>query len=684
MRPSPLPRTATLAAVLLLLTLSPSHHAAAQDARLAAGLRVRSLATEPAELVLDAGASLPVRIVALDAQGREVEDAVLRIRGRGVQFADGVLSAAAGGDYQLFVSVVLPPDAAQRPVSAVFPVHVRWPRVERVEVRPERALPLYEGTELRYRAEAYLPGGAPRGDAVFTWRSSDPDVMEVDAWGRVRGVRPGQATLVASFEGVEGTVEVKVRPLDADRLEIRGGADRARQGDVLTFHAVAVAGSGERTDVPVTWAVSFEPDDTIHAPGAAGIVEDGKFVGEVPGRYTVLATVGNLAARRVVDVRPRDVVQDIELLGRGAVNDQRTSDLWVYEGVDGRDYAVTGTWGANGWAFFWDVTDPTQIVKIDSIQVDARTVNDVKVAPSGRWAALSREGASTRKDGPVLVDLSDPSDPEIATYIEDPHITGGVHNMFATDTHLFALSGGDKYVIFDVTDIHRPRYVSEYNHPNSRIHDVWVHDGIAYSSEWGTGVVVVDVGNGRWGGTIEKPVFVTAVPYPVGRTHAAFPYYSESAGRFYLFLGDEIMGRGNQAWRGTGLNRVPSGPDGTPVAFSGYIHIIDFTDPMNPKDVARYEVKEFGTHNMWVENDILYQAYYDGGVRMVDVSGELMGNLYDQGREIAVFKPFTPHAFTPNVSVVWGAQPYKGNIFFSDLASGLWAVKLKPVRRPVS
>ena len=38
-------------------------------------------------------------------------------------------------------------------------------------------------------------------------------------------------------------------------------------------------------------------------------------------------------------------------------------------------------------------------------------------------------------------------------------------------------------------------------------------------------------------------------------------------------------------------------------------------------------------HNIWVEDDILYQAYYEGGVRMVDVSGELMGNLYTGARD---------------------------------------------------
>jgi len=30
---------------------------------------------------------------------------------------------------------------------------------------------------------------------------------------------------------------------------------------------------------------------------------------------------------------------------------------------------VTGTWGADGTAYFWDVTEPGAMVKIDSIQV---------------------------------------------------------------------------------------------------------------------------------------------------------------------------------------------------------------------------------------------------------------------------------------------------------------------------
>ena len=668
---------------LLCVALVMSAAPLAAQADLNAGLRVARITTEPAEIAFEAGSAASVAIVALDADGNVV-DASLRIRGsRGLSHSDGILSAATGGDYRLIISVVLPADATAAPASLSVPVHVSWPAVATVEVGTASAKRLYAGTTIRFEAAAFLSSGNSRPEAHFNWSSSEESVATVDLWGAVTAHAAGSVTISAEFEGVLGTVEIDVRDLTASRLEIRGGSDQIRQGDVLTLEAVAMDGGQAIRDIPVTWSVFFEPDDTINAPGAAGIVEDGKFVGEVPGQYTVLATAGDLVARRKFDVRARGVVQDIELVGRGSVSDQRTSDLWIYEGMDGRDYALTGTWSASGWAFFWDVTNPGAIVKMDSIQVDARTVNDVKVAPNARYAALSREGTSTRRNGPVLVDLSDPQNPVIASYIDDPHITGGVHNLFATNDYLFALANGDKYVIFDVTDLSNPKFVSEYNHPNSRVHDVWVHDGIAYSSEWGTGVVVVDVGNGKWGGSIENPTFVTNVPYPVGRTHAAFPYYSASADKFYLFLGDEIMGRGDQAWRGTGLNRVPP-QGGTPVAFSGYIHVIDFTDPMNPKDVARYEVSEFGTHNSWVEDDILYQAYYDGGVRMVDVSGELMGNLATQGREIAVFKPFDPNGWAANVSVVWGAQQHKGNVFFTDLASGLWSVKLLPTQRPIS
>ncbi len=687
-------RSILLAFVLAAVTTAP---AVAQrgvgDELLRAGERVTRLVASPTQLTIQAGDTVPLTVRALDAQGNEVQVAArfaaprnaltVTAQGRGVAAfvaMDRIVIARTAGDYEIVVSVVLPAGSDREPPSLTIPVSVTWPAVSRIEITADPGT-LYAGTTIRHRAAAFHANGTSRPEPRFRWSSSDRSVASVDRFGQVTAHTPGSVTITTQLDGGRARVSYRVAALPATALEITGGLDDARTGDVLRFAPRATDANGSVVnDVPVTWTFTFTPDDSINAPGASGQIVDGKFVGEVPGQYTIMATAGSLNARRTVDLRPRGMIREIEMQGRGSVHDVRSSDLWIFEGRDGRDYAVTGTWGAEGKAYFWDVTDPTNIFKTDSVQLDARTVNDVKVPPNARYAALSREGASNRRNGVVIMDLADPAHPTIAATYDDG-LTGGVHNMFATDDYLFALSAGDKYVILDMSDIYNPTYVSEYNHPNSRVHDLWVHDGIVYSSEWGNGVVVVDVGNGKWGGTIENPVFVTNVPYPVGRTHASFPYYQESTGKFYLFLGDEIMNRRGQAWAGgyggLGAYNPETGQGGVPSPNSGYIHIIDFTDPENPQDVARYHVEEFGTHNLWVEDDVLYQAYYEGGVRMVDVSGELMGNLANQGREMAVFKAFDPMGYVPNSVMTWGAQPYKGHVFFSDLNSGLWAVKMQ-------
>ena len=342
----------------------------------------------------------------------------------------------------------------------------------------------------------------------------------------------------------------------------------------------------------------------------------------------------------------------------------------MWEGVDGRDYAVTGTWGGEGKAYFWDVTDPTSVAKIDSFQVDARTVNDVKVSEDGRVAVISREGASNRRNGIVILDVSDPRNvSEISRF--DDGLTGGVHNVFIYDGHVFALSAGQRFDILDIRDPATPTRVGsfELDTPGHSIHDVWVEDGIAYSSNWSDGVVLVDVGNGVAGGSVTNPVKIGSYAYPSGGNHAAFPFRSESTGKFYVIAGDEIMPE-------------CADPD-RPCITEGYLHFIDFSDPENPVEVARYQVPEAGTHNFWVDGDRLYVAYYNGGLRVVDISGDLMGDLYRQGREIAVYRAWDAEGFVANAPMTWGPQPHKGNLFFSEFNSGLWAVRIDPARELV-
>ncbi len=629
-----------------------------------------TISVTPASLQMSAGEQAEIETSVLDASGAPVE-AEIRLFGRGDGLevsSDGVVKATAGGSFSILVFA--------RPGEGSFlrsevPVEVSWPPVVKIETTeyPDR---FYAGNLYRVMTEAIVEGGLVRTDIVPTLRSSDPTVLEVGAAGGVRAVAPGSARLTASADGFERSWDVAVRESPVRSVNVIAPRTTLRTGDVVRIEAIPLDASGRRvSDAPLNFSVESFPIDTLLAPpSAAQVARDGRFVAEKPGAYVVHVSSGNATGSIEFRVEGREVAEQVTLLGHGAVSNVHTSDLWVWEGVDGRDYAVTGTWSGEGKAYFWDVTDPTAIAKIDSFQVDARTVNDVKVSEDGRVAVISREGASNRRNGIVILDVSDPRNvTEISRY--DEGLTGGVHNVFIHDGYVFALSAGQRYDILDIRDPATPTKVGsfELDTPGHSIHDVWVEDGIAYSSNWSDGVVLVDVGNGVAGGSVTEPVMIGSYSYPSGGNHAAFPFRSESTGRFYVIAGDEIMPE-------------CADPD-RPCVTEGYLHFIDFSDPANPVEVARYQVPEAGTHNLWVEGDRLYVAYYNGGLRVVDISGDLMGDLYRQGREIAVYRAWDADGFVANTPMTWGPQPHKGNVFFSEFNSGLWAVRLDPTRELV-
>ena len=645
---------------------------------------VVKLVAEPARVTMKAGESVALKVTAYDAQGKAIADAPLRVGGPrdAVQYADGKLRALKAGSYTVVASAF-----TGRGIDAVtldIPVQISWPTLTKVDIVADAGR-LYQGTMLAHTAKGSHADGSPRPGLTATWRSSDATVATVDRYGNVTGVKPGAVTISAEAEGVTAKKLYTVAASPVARIDATIKETSVNTGDVVHLTAVAKRSNGAPvTDAKIDWSYIYTPDDTTAAPGGPGIIDhapDGTplFAANAPGHFTLVAQSGTAISRTVLDVKPRDVRRRITITGRGVVNSTATSDLWPWTGKDGRDYCLVGTWGGDGYALVFDITDMNNIVRTDSIKVDARTINDVTVSPDGRYGVMTREGASNRVNGVVILDLAVPAHPKIASTF-DQQLTGGVHNAFATNDYLFAISGGEKYVIIDVRDITKPKYVSEYKHPGARIHDLWVRNGIAYSAQGGAGTVLVDVGNGKWGGTIEKPVLINV--FPINSGHEIYPYYQASTGKTYLFIGDEEMNRAGRVWEGNNYFSTLGQSGGIAQTSGGYVHIVDATDPMNMKKVGRYQLEDYGSHDIIVENDILYQAYYDGGVRVVDVSGELLGNLADQHREIAVFKPYDPKALTANAPFVMNAMPWKGRVLFTDFNSGLWAAKLEP-RPPV-
>ncbi|HEU0013064.1 MAG TPA: PQQ-binding-like beta-propeller repeat protein, partial [Longimicrobium sp.] len=368
-----------------------------------------------------------------------------------------------------------------------------------------------------------------------------------------------------------------------------------------------------------------------------------------------------------------------EVVGRGVVTHTRTTDVVAFRGQDGKDYAITGTFGGcircvGDRVYVWDVSDPARPVVTDSVRVDARAINDVAVNATGTLAAIARRGAESRRNGVVLLDLSTPAHPTILSEYWET-LTGGVQAVFIDGTRLYAADvGGGDLAILDISDPRDPKPHGRWGVPQSPdryLNEVFVRDGLAYLAYWDDGLVILDVGNGIKGGTPRLPRLVSQVRYRTeyrnlrhGNTHYVFPY-TNRAGRRYVFVADEIL---------------PDNADfSRRIDIGGLLHVFDARNLEAPTEVATYEVPDRGINKFWVENDTLYVGTNNGGLRAVDVGGELRGNL--QGREVAVLATGAEQAYVPNLTMTWAAMPYNGLVFATDFNSGLWVTRLAPAER---
>ena len=195
---------------------------------------------------------------------------------------------------------------------------------------------------------------------------------------------------------------------------------------------------------------------------------------------------------------------------------------------------------------------------------------------------------------------------------------------------------------------------------NYGIHDAFVRDGLAFVCAWNTGVIIYDVGNGVGGGTPGAPREVGRIVTDPGNTggaraHNAWWFHNPNTGqRRYLFVGQE-------------------GPGQLGASSSGDIHVLDVSNLAAPVEVASYRMSgtalPAGTHNFWMDEaaEILYAAYYNGGVVALDVSGTLQGDLAP--RELARIRPGGDSTY------IWGVQLHAGSVYATDMLSGLFQLR---------
>lgn len=616
----------------------------------------------PAAGELQIGQSLRLTVRALDANGAPVPNAQIRYfvgSDNGHVDSTGVLTAGYAGPLRVVAIAFVTGQTGSVRGEAVFRATPEPPTRVAVDPLPTRVV---AGTQLTLVATAYSRHGDRRPDmAAFT--TSNARVASVGADGQLRALTPGRATITAAVGSVAQRLPLVVVAPPAGRPTLTPAAAAVRTGDVVRFTTTP-------RDVAVAWSVGA-------GSGAAAIDHNGAFVAELPGVYTVRATIGAHTAEAVVRVEARRVTRGIEVRAHLPIS-QRAAEVWVHPNGQ---CAYLSTIADRVYAI--DIADPTHPRIVDSMMNDARINNDVMTTEDGRYGVFSREGASNRKNGIMIFEASDPCHPKvIAEYTET--VSGGVHSSYVYRGHVYLTDDATGSMrVIDIQDPYHPaqvaRWQTEQTEAGRYLHDIMVVDGLAYLAYWNDGLVILDVGNGMKGGSPEHPQLVSQFKYDLNATYARVEqlwgpgfvrgtHTAWRAGR-YVFVGDEVYA----ARPYTGLK------GGNDLTF-GRLHVIDVSDIEHPQEVAWYEPTDGGVHNVWVVGDTLYLGNYQGGARVLDISGELKGDLLRQGREMSWMLTADSTGAQPHTPFAWGAVVRDGNIFVPDINSGLWILRLEPKR----
>jgi hypothetical protein len=371
----------------------------------------------------------------------------------------------------------------------------------------------------------------------------------------------------------------------------------------------------------------------------------------------------------------------LQILGAGAVTTRYTGEIAV-RGTTAYTTTALKRVATGNAVFIWDVSGNTPTL-VDSI-VYASTVSDVgdvEISDDGKVMVVVTEFTPGEM---IVYDLADPRHPRELSRFAGSGSSQGYHTgkLGRVNGTLYAFisaypaGGGPRLIIVDLSNPSSPKEVfTSTAFTNPWMHDTFVRDGFLFLAVWNDGIQIMDLGGGGTGSP-SNPRVISTTPLATGTVHNLWWYRDASGARRYVFAGQE-------------------GGQTIPTSSFGDIHVLDVSDLGNPREVAFYHINGAGPHNFFVDeaNGILYAAYYNAGIRALDVHGDLGSctsaqrsttngvtrcDLRAMGRELAIGLATGLGAFNANPPYVWGVQYVNGILYASDLDNGIW--KLKAVR----
>lgn len=332
-------------------------------------------------------------------------------------------------------------------------------------------------------------------------------------------------------------------------------------------------------------------------------------------------------------------------------NHSGAMDCWGYTSPSGREYAIIGLTDGTG---FVEVTNPGNAQVVGVVSGPNSGWRDLKVYQGYCYSV------NESSNGIQVIDMTDIDNGNVA--LVNTVTTGGdqrTHNVALNPDsgYLYRTGGGNNGLrIYDLSDPVNPEFVAEWQ-------DRYVHDAQIYSFESGqyagreiafccggfdggwtqTGLSVVDV-------TDKDNIFtIDHYQYPNGAySHQGWL----SADEQYFYLDDEL--------------------DESNFGHNTKSHIIDVSDLSNPIEVGTFSTGLASIdHNMYVKDELIYQANYTSGLRVFDASDPL------NPVEVGYFDTH-PEGDGANFNGLWSTFPFfdSGTVIASDRERGLFVLQM--------
>lgn len=322
----------------------------------------------------------------------------------------------------------------------------------------------------------------------------------------------------------------------------------------------------------------------------------------------------------------------ISLLSQTTIPGNLGTDVWGYvDQSTGKEYAIMGDFSnlRDGNVTLVDVSEPSN----PQIASTFQEVTGFDIKTSGHYLYVTNSDfPSASDDSSRIVDISDPMNPVVIGAFQ------AAHNIFIEGSYLYMsyeLPPGLR--IFDIaTDPTAPQLVWE-GMSASGGHDVAVIRDRLYDFHAGDATYIYDVQDPT------DPQLLGAVRNPGTFHHSGWVTEDDN----YLYICDEIA--------------VDPLPDVT---------IWNISDPANAVLVGNISDSTSRVHNLYIIDNLAYVSYYRAGFKIFDVSTPEEPRILNQfntnlnggiGIGNGFLGAFGVYPFSPS-----------GNIFVSDFDNGLF------------